>query len=129
MAEVAIACKFLVDLAKIHPDLGFTVGQLLKAALWASLCLILCGLFLGPLGILVGGIAGSCVAYAKSKSFKPLWMVLGNMSESERQRLGKKVAELCKERGIDIARSSASILPFNVGREILRDVLKYANKT
>jgi hypothetical protein len=128
MAEIVVAYKFLVDLAKIHPDLGFTISQLLKAALWASLCLILCGLFLGPLGILVGGIAGSCVAYAKSKSFKPLWMILGSMSEAERQRLGKKVAELCKERGINLAKSSATALPLDVGREILKEVLKYANK-
>ena len=128
MTEVVVAYKLLLDLANSHPDLGFTVNQLLRAAVWASVCLILCGLFLGPLGILVGGIAGSCVAYAKSKSFKPLWMILRHMSESEKKALGEKMIRICKERGIDVATASTSLLSIEIGRQLLRDVLQHVNK-
>ena len=69
-------------------------GSLIGSVFVAVTCMV-CSLIFGPVGILVGGIVGSCLAYSKLKgTYKPVSTVLNEITPEQREQLYNDLKEI-----------------------------------
>ena len=126
MAAVNVyrAFSFMEELSHIHPDLEATFVESAKGGFIAGAGALVGGLLLGPPGILVGATAGGAAGMLYSSNFKPVWKIVGGMSPSEREKLAKAVASECTRLCVEYLTVSADRLSHDVGRELLKAVMK-----
>ena len=102
----------ILEIAEAHEDLGLTVNESVKGAAAiggsAGAGALTGALLGGPVGMIVGGgigyLCGAGVASATTSSFKPLHVVLSEMSDRDKKKLVKAARRVIERRGINIAR-------------------------
>ena len=77
-------------------NLRVTFSESLKGGLKVGLCVVVCGLLLGPPGFAIGGIAGGIYATCTSKKFRPVHELLAEMTPEQRRLLQKKFVDATK---------------------------------
>ncbi|XP_059484803.1 protein C19orf12 homolog [Neocloeon triangulifer] len=71
-----------------------TAQQSAKAGVIAGTSVLVGTLFGGPVGLVLGGIVGTTLAYKSTGPVKPLWQVLNeDFSDYQKEQLMQKVAE------------------------------------
>ena len=124
-ASVAVAVfKALLKVAGQNNDLKVTVTETLKGTAITATATLVGGLALGPVGLAVGGAIGGAAAYATSKPYKPIYQVLNDMDERQRQELAQAAISEGKKLGIDLTAIAIEILDSVAARKILAEALK-----
>ena len=128
----------LEEISKVNQNLGDTLNGSVKgaAAMGGSTFTgaLGGGLVGGPIGMIVGGAigfaGGATYAAANTKSFKPLYQVMSEMTDEEKRRLVKAAEVILQKKGIDIARQIIGDYGSEFARNFLIDVYgEFSGKT
>ena len=119
-----IVFKGLLNVAGRNNDLNVTVTETLKGTSIVATTTLVGALAFGPIGLAVGGAVGGVAAYATSKPFKPLYQVLNDMNEQQREELAQAAISEAKKVGVDLSAIAIEILDSTVARKILAEALK-----
>ena len=128
----------LEEISKVNQDLGDTLNESVKgaAAMGGSTFTgaLGGGLVGGPIGMIVGGAigfaGGATYAAANTKSFKPLYQVMSEMTDEEKRRLVKAAEVILQKKGINIARQIIGDYRSEFARKFLIDVYgEFSGKT
>ena len=137
----------LEEISKANQDLGATLNESVKgaAAMGGSTFTgalggstftgaLGGGLVGGPVGMIVGGAigfaGGAAYVAANTKSFKPLYQVMREMTDEEKRRLVKAAEVILQKKGIDIARQIVGDYGSEFARNFLIDVYgEFSGKT
>jgi hypothetical protein len=96
----------LKDVSKINPDIQVSIDATTKGVLKAAACTLVGAIFLGPVGLLIGGTVGGGLAFLTSEEFKPVVEVLNEMNEKERNVLLTTALDIAiEEFGLDLLNS------------------------
>ena len=119
----------LVNRVAANRDLRYTIMEVGGGVSKVAGSTTVLGLALGPIGLLVGGIVGSVVAYASSGNYKSIVAVLNDMTPEQRSEF----AGLCMDAGcelFDIAVSSGAALALvSLDEDKVVQVIQKALKT
>ncbi|KAG8185371.1 hypothetical protein JTE90_023117 [Oedothorax gibbosus] len=101
MARAAVSeiISFLGELAE-EEDMRVTVQQTARGGCIAGGGAVVGGLTAGPVGLAVGGIIGSILGAATSKSFKPVAQIIKEMPDHKKERLAGRVRNILTNRDI-----------------------------
>jgi len=83
MEEVISACRIIAT----QENVDICITSAAQGAAVAGAGAFVCGLFLGPPGLAIGGALGGLAGSAMSRSYKPLPQILSEMSQADRRKL------------------------------------------
>lgn len=97
--------NLLTDIAKeqVNADLGVTISESSRGAVKVGATALVSSLVLGPVGFLVGSVGGGIWAYTTSSDFKPLYVVIAEMTQDEKDRVVSVAMTVANERSIELA--------------------------
>ncbi|XP_063431151.1 uncharacterized protein LOC134713799 [Mytilus trossulus] len=83
----------LMKILATNPKLKASAKGIFKHVAYGACGIVIGGFGGGPLGALVGGIAGTVFGYWQSDDYDSLLKVLNSLSDSEKEKLVQKVQE------------------------------------
>jgi len=95
-----------------------------------GMCAVAGGMFLGPAGIAIGGAVGGVAGAMMSKSYKPVWQILQDMSAHDKVLLSNHMLEVVQRLEITDGIMLMTIIssPSTSARDtIARELLSYAS--
>lgn len=106
----------LMDILNTDEELRKTARGIFKQLAWAAGGTAVGGVFAGPLGAMVGGMAGSLLGYHFSSDYESLVAVIRNLTEDEKQKIVQKIQEL-------VGSTSLEALTQFIGAQVQREAL------
>ncbi|CAL8104742.1 unnamed protein product [Orchesella dallaii] len=115
--EIMEACEVLSR----QDNLNVCIQESLKGAAMAGIGSFVGGVLMGPVGIAIGATVGGVAGSSVCKQYKPLYQIMQEMSEADKQRLANHMQRVLNDLDISDAVVLMALVrdPTAMGRDTL----------